>query len=98
MSSGIGDAPSLKIDEGEDDFKMQSENQISTANCKLSCETQKLCPEILATNCDNYWQKKCDCTLYCKKTLKFLSNFVNDQSQLAEIEDLCLIGEALENP
>ena len=57
---------------------MQSINQISTANCKLSCETQKLCPEILAINCDDYWQKRCDCTLYCKKTLKFLSQFVND--------------------
>jgi hypothetical protein len=76
---------------------MQSLNQISTANCKLSCETQKLCPEILAINCDDYWQKSCDCTLYCKKTLKFLSQFVSDQSQLAEIEDLCLIGEALQN-
>jgi hypothetical protein len=55
MNSASLEPTALKIDDGEDDFKMQSDIQISTANCKLSCETQKLCPEILATNCEEYW-------------------------------------------
>lgn len=72
---------------------MQSNAQLGTAACKHICDAQKLCPEILPLNCDDYFQKKCNCTVYCKKTLKFIQKFVKDDQQVAEIEDLCNIQD-----
>ena len=68
-------------------------NQISTASCKSTCDTQQLCPEILPSNCDDFLENRCDCTTYCKKTLKYLQQFVKDATHYAEIEDLCKVME-----
>lgn len=53
----------------ESDFGLQSANQIGTTECKHICDTQKICPEIKTANCDDFFEKKCNCTVYCKKTL-----------------------------
>ncbi len=34
---------------------------------------------------------KCNCTVYCKKTLRYLQPFVQDAAEFAEIEDLCQV-------
>ncbi len=93
IADNIGGKAGKKIDFEKvgDDFATQSENQISTANCRHTCDAQKICPEILPTNCDDFFGKKCNCTLYCKKTLKYLQQFVKDTAQIAEIEDLCSV-------
>ncbi|TNV85512.1 hypothetical protein FGO68_gene4870 [Halteria grandinella] len=90
--SSKSDQLGLQINRIEDDFKVFSTNQISTADCKLTCDAQKICPELLPNSCDNYMKGACDCTVICKGTLKFLSNFVADSKQVAEIEDLCNIA------
>ena len=80
----------ISFENMEDDFIGQSNNQLSSSDCKYTCDAQNtICPEILPTNCDDYFEKKCNCTVYCKKTLKFLQQFVKDEVQIAEIEDLC---------
>ena len=38
--------------------------------------------------CDDYYDKKCDCTVFCKKTVKYLSQFVQDDQMVAEIEEI----------
>ena len=70
-----------------------SVNQISTASCKSTCDAQQICPELLPSNCDDFFEKRCDCTTYCKKTLKYLQQFVKDAGAYAEIEDLCKVVE-----
>eukprot|EP00347_Sterkiella_histriomuscorum_P023997 403332659 len=79
----------------DDDFDIQSTSQLGTAACKHICDAQKLCPELLPANCDDYFNKKCNCTVYCKKTLKFIQKFVKDDTQVAEIEDLCNIQDQI---
>ena len=74
---------------GQDDFVDQSNAQLSSQSCKYICDAEKLCPELLPFNCDDYFSKKCSCTVYCKKTLKFMQQFVKDEAQITEIEDLC---------
>lgn len=61
-----------------DDFEDQSKAEISTLSCRSVCDTEKICPELLPSNCDDYFEKKCDCTVYCKKMLKFMQQFVED--------------------
>ncbi|CDW77247.1 UNKNOWN [Stylonychia lemnae] len=85
----------IEFESVEDDFVIQSISQLGTASCKHLCDAQKLCPEILPTNCDDYFNKKCNCTVYCKKTLKFIQKFVKDEAQVAEIEDLCNIQDQI---
>ncbi|TNV72074.1 hypothetical protein FGO68_gene13431 [Halteria grandinella] len=80
----------------DDDFGIQANNQISSADCRHTCDAQKICPEILPGNCDDYFNKKCTCTVYCKKTLKYLQPFVKDAKQYAEIEDLCKVIDQTE--
>ena len=53
-------------------FVHQSSNQISSSHCRQVCEAGKICPEMLPSNCDDYFDKKCSCTVYCKKTLRYL--------------------------
>jgi hypothetical protein len=48
-----------------------------------------VCPEFLPVNCDDYYDRKCDCTNYCKKMLKLMEHFISDKAQIEEIEDLC---------
>ena len=60
------------------DFSDLSTAQISTESCKYTCNAEKICPELLPANCDDYFDGKCDCTDYCKKLLKFVSLFVQD--------------------
>lgn len=79
----------------QDDFDQLSKSQHSTAACQHICDAQKLCPELMPSNCEDYFEKKCSCTVYCKKTLRFIQKFVKDENQFAEIEDLCQIRDQI---
>ena len=71
----------------DNDFNLQSTAQLSTSDCKDTCDSHKICPEILPTTCDDYFNKKCSCTKFCKKTLRLMKDFViddgtNEENQL----------------
>jgi len=56
--------------------------QISTKSCKYTCDPEKLCPELLPANCDDFYERRCDCVSYCKKMVKFVTQFVTNKDQI----------------
>mmetsp|Transcript_42444 Transcript_42444/g.40690 ORF Transcript_42444/g.40690 Transcript_42444/m.40690 type:complete len:84 (+) Transcript_42444:1398-1649(+) len=70
----------LNLTYGNDDFEEQAKAQMSSKSCKYTCDRNKICPELMPTNCDDFYDQSCNCTLYCKKMVKFISSFIQDET------------------